>query len=259
VAVIFCVAGAGAFLYFSGAEAKVKVVDVYNLEEDLGEFMTGQAQMDVILNVLFHKEIPKPLVLHENSEGTFLMIKFKLSERSLKKLVGERYENFIMKKKDAVLEAGGETYYPLFIYQPDVGTPSVTVKAKKLLDDDDKEEGGKPEPLGRMIEAHTKPVAPDEENPWTHEGVLQVNPSGKSTFKGIRGMIVYFDHGPLPTREMKITWNKDSSFWYATREEGVPAEVWLYDWRITCLFPKPASTKGLKFTVLGKTMKMDYP
>jgi hypothetical protein len=257
VAVVFCVAGVSAFMYLSAPEAKVRVVDVYNLEEDLDEFMTGQAQMDVILNFLFHKEIPKPLILHESSDGTFLLVKFKLSERSLKKLVGERYENFVMKNKDAVLEAGGETFYPLFIYEPDVITPSVTVKAKSLLDDD-KEGGGKPAPL-REIEAHNKLVAPSEENPWTHEGVLQVNLSGKSTFKGIRGMIVNFDHGPLPTKEMKITWNKNSDFWYGTKEEPVPAEVWLYDWRVACLFPRPASTKGMKLTVLGKPMKMDYP
>ena len=102
-------------------------------------------------------------------------------------------------------------------------------------------------------------MAPSEETPWTHEGVLQIDPARKSTFKGIRGMIVTFDHGPLPSKEIKITWNQKSDFYYGARDEHVPGELWLYDWRIVCLFPRPASTKGLKLTVLGKPLKMDYP
>jgi hypothetical protein len=43
------------------------------------------------------------------------------------------------------------------------------------------------------------------------------------------------------------------------KEEKVPSEIFLYSWRITCLFPKPESTKNMKLTVLGRQMKMDYP
>jgi len=38
-----------------------------------------------------------------------------------------------------------------------------------------------------------------------------------------------------------------------------PLEIFLYSWRVTCLFPKPESTKNLKLTVLGRKLKMDYP
>src|SRR5262249_4412444 len=197
------------------------------------------------------------------SKGTFLMVQFKLSERDLKKLVGERYETFVMHSKDLYLQGDGDPVYPLFIYEPDKSTPSVTVKVKSVLEDDadkagvlDKDKADEP---GPPIEARNKLVAPTSENPWTHEGVLKIDPNSKSTFQGVRGMVVTFDHGPLPSKEVKITWNEKCKFWYAVKEEEVPAEVFLYAWRITCLFPKPESTKNLKLTVLGRQMKMDYP
>jgi len=260
VGVVFIMAGFFAFMYFSGADAKVRVVDVYDLEEDLSEFCQGRPQMDVILSFLFKKQIPRPFVLQENSKGTFLMVQFRLSERELKKLVGERYENFVMKPKDVVLQGDGDPVYPLFIYEPDKSTPSVTVKVKSILDDDAEKAGAdKPEEPGPPIEARNKLVAPSPENPWTHEGVLKIDPTSKSTFQGVRGMIVTFDHGPLPSKEVKITWNEKCKFWYAQKEEEVPSEIFLYIWRVTCLLPKPESTKSLKLTVLGRQMKMDYP
>src|SRR6266851_7504278 len=60
VGVVFLMAGFFAFMYFSGADAKVRVVDVYDLEEDLSEFCQGRPQMDVILSFLFKKQIPRP-------------------------------------------------------------------------------------------------------------------------------------------------------------------------------------------------------
>jgi hypothetical protein len=260
VGVVFVMAGFFAFMYFGGADAKVRVVDVYDLEEDLSEFCLGRPQMDVILSFLFKKQIPRPFVLQENSKGTFLVVQFKLSERDLKKLVGERYENFVMKPKDIVLQGDGDPVYPLFIYEPDKSTPSVTVKVKSILDDDAEKVGAdKPEEPGPPIEARNKLVAPSPENPWAHEGVLKIDPTSKSTFQGVRGMVVTFDHGPLPSKEVKITWNEKCKFWYAQKEEEVPSEIFLYSWRVTCLFPKPESTKNLKLTVLGKKLKMDYP
>jgi hypothetical protein len=262
--VVVIMAGFFSFMYFSAPDAKVRVVDVYDLEEDLGEFVHGQAQMDAILNFLFKKEIPRPFVLQENSKGSFLMVQFKLSERDMKKLVGERYENHIMKKKDVMLQGDGDPVYPLFIYEPDKNTSSVTVKRKSLFEKDDEEKPEKgareaPEDDGPPIEAHDKLIAPTEDNPWTHRGILHINPAGKSTFEGTHGMVVTFDHGPLPSKEVKITWNEKCKFWYAVKEEEVPAEIFLYSWRLTCLFPKPESTKNLKLTVLGKQLKMDYP
>ena len=232
VAVIFCMAGAGAFLYLSAPEANVKVVDVYNLNDDLGE----------------------------HPDGGFLIVKFKLSERTLKKLLGpnQDYTNLVMKKKDVVLEGDGDPVYPLFLFEHEVNAKQFVVKKKSLLGNDD---DGKPEPIeaGDVFAAHTKPIAPTEESPWNHKGVLQVDPSGKSTFEGVRGMRVTFDHGPLPSKEIKITWDRDSFFRFGVKSEPVASEIWLYDWRITCLFPRPASSKLLKLTVLGKQLKMDYP
>ena len=72
-------------------------------------------------------------------------------------------------------------------------------------------------------------------------------------------MRVTFDHGPLPSKEIKITWDRDSFFRFGVKSEPVASEIWLYDWRITCLFPRPTSSKHLKLTVLGKQLKMDYP
>jgi hypothetical protein len=263
-AVVLCVAGLGAFLYLSAPDAKVKVVDVYDIDQDITEFTEhGLMFTDVLVHFVHHKHPPKSLVIRENSEGTFLLIKFKLSERDVKKLAGEKYENLLLTKKDVLLQAGEEVVHPLFVYTPDVNTPSVTFRNKNPLepdkDDDQPEKQDKREAPPPLIEARKKLVAPNEETPWTHEGVLQIDPAGKSTFKGIRGMIVTFDHGPLPSKEIKITWNQKSDFYYGARDEHVPGELWLYDWRIACLFPRPASTKGLKLTVLGKPLKMDYP
>lgn len=257
---VMIMAGFFSFMYFTAPDAKVRVVDVYDLEEDLSEFVHGQPQLDVILSFLFHKEVPRPFILQENSKGTFLLVQFKLSERDMKKLVGEKYENFVMKKKDVVLQGDGDPVYPLFIYEPDKNTPSVTVKVKSIFDDDP-EKGARqiPDDIGPPIEAHNKLVVPSQENPWTHEGVLKIDPTGRSSFQGVRGMVVTFDHGPLPTKELKITWNEKCKYWNAVKQEEVPAELFLYAWRITCLFPKPESTKNLKLTVLGKNLKMDYP
>jgi hypothetical protein len=259
--VVMIMVGIFSFFYFTAPDAKVRVVDVYNLEDELNEFSSGQPRLDVILNFLFHKEVPKPLILHENSKGAFLKVQFKISERELKKLVGEKYENFVMSKKDVVLEGDGEKVYPLFIYEPDKNTPFVKVTYKDPFEKegDNPAPREKPDDNGPPFEAHKVLVAPSENNPWTHEGVLQIDPSGKSTFKGIRGMIVTYDHGPLPSKEIKITWNEDCHFWMGVKKEEVPAELFLYAWRITCLFPKPESTKNLKLTVLGKKLKMDYP
>src|SRR5713226_4316941 len=128
--VVMIMAGFFSFMYFTAPDAKVRVVDVYDLEEDLTEFVHGRPQMDEIITFLVLKEIPRHFILQENSKGTFLMVQFKLSERDMKKLTGERYENFIMKKKDVVLQGDGDPVYPLFIYEPDKNTPSVTVRAK---------------------------------------------------------------------------------------------------------------------------------
>jgi len=260
--VVLLMAGFFSFMYFNAPDARVRVVDVYDLEEDLDEFVHGHAQMDAILNFLFHKQIPRPFILQENSKGTFLMVQFKLSERDLKKLVAERYENYVMTAKDVVLQGEGDPIRPLFIYEPDKNTPFVKVTRKSLIDpDNDKgEPRAQPDDDGPPIEDHYKAVHPTEDNIWTHEGTLHIDPAaGMSTFKGNHGMIVTFDHGPLPTKELKITWNENCKFWYAVKEEEVPAEVFLYAWRVTCLFPKPESTKNLTLTVLGKKMKMDYP
>jgi len=262
-AAVLSVGGLGALFYFSAPDTKVKVVDVYDLEEDLNEFTQGPIFMDVLLAHFFHQHPPKSLVVRENSDGTFLMVRFKLSERDIRKLVGEKYENFVMKKKDVVLQAGDETLNPLFLFQPDVRTPSVTVKNKDPLHPEKEDEQPAPQEKAAepppLIEARKKLVAPGEGNTWTHEGVLQIDPAAKSVFKGIRGMIVTFDHGPLPSKEIKITWNQGSDFYYGAREEPVPGELWLYDWRIVCLFPRTASTKAMKLTVIGKPLKMNYP
>src|SRR5438876_7203 len=82
-AVVLCVGGLGAFLYMAAPQAKVKVVDVYDIEEDLTEFTDGPIFMDVLVHFVHHKHPPKSLVIRENSEGTFLLIKFKLSERDV--------------------------------------------------------------------------------------------------------------------------------------------------------------------------------
>jgi len=262
VGVVMIMAGFFSFMYFSAPDAKVRVVDVYDLDEDLTEFVHGRPQMDEIITYLVLKEIPRHFILQENSKGTFLVVQFKLSERDMKKLVGERYENHVMKPKDVVLQGDGDPAYPLFIYEPDKNTPSVTVRSKSIFDDDDDEKGKRdvPDDIGPPIEARNKLVQPSEDNPWNHEGVLKINPAaGKSTFEGTHGMVVTFDHGPLPTKELKITWNEKCKFWCAVKQEAVPAEIFLYAWRVTCLFPKPESTKNLTLTVLGRKMKMDYP
>jgi hypothetical protein len=139
-AVVLSMGGLGALFYFSAPDAKVKVVDVYNIDDDLTEFTEGIMFMDVLEHFIHHKHPPKRLVLRENSDGTFLIVKFKLSERDIRKLVGEKYEDFVMKKKDVVLQAGEETVYPLFLFQPDVRIPSVTVKNKDPLHPDKEDE-----------------------------------------------------------------------------------------------------------------------
>jgi len=259
VAVIFCMAGVGAFLYLSAPEANVKVVDVYNLNDDLGEFTIGGFDFG-LLTAWIHKQQPNAFVVRENPDGGFLMVNFKISERTLKKLLGPNvdYTNFVMKKKDVVLEGDGDPVYPLFLFEHEVNAKQFVVKKKSLLGDDD---DGKPEPIeaGDVFVAKTKPVQSSEESPWNHEGLLKVDPTGKSTFRGIRGMQVTFDHGRLPSKEIKITWDRDSFFRFGVKSEPVASEIWLYDWRITCLFPRPASSKHLKLTVLGKQLKMDYP
>jgi len=258
VGAVFCIAGVGAFLYLSGSEAQVKVVDVYNLSEDLAEFTTGEVDFhDVVMNALFKKEIPTAFVVRPQSDGNFLMVKFKLSERTMKKLVGPDYLNFVMKKKDVVLQNDEEELHPIFLFEHEKNIKEYIIKPKKLLDDDE----GKPERVdaGEVIEAHNKPISARPESPWNHEGLLHIDTSGKSTFKGIRGMKVTYDHGPLPSKEVKITWDPDSFFRFGVKQEEIASEIWLYDWRVTCLFPRPASTKHLKLTVIGKQMKMDYP
>ena len=261
MAAVFCMAGVGAFFHFTAPEASVKVVDVYNLNQDLGEFTTAEVDFhDAVMNALFRKEIPTAFVVREHREGGFLMIKFKISERTLKKLLGpdQKYENFVMKKKDVVLQGDGDPVYALFLFEREYNAKDYVVKTKSILGDDDE---GKPKRIdaGDVFEAKEKPVSPKEDSPWNHEGLLKVNPSGKSTFKGVRGMIVTFDHGPLPSKDIKVTWDDQSFFRFGVKEEEVASEIWLYDWRITCLFPRPASTKNLRLTVLGKPMKMDYP
>ncbi len=72
-------------------------------------------------------------------------------------------------------------------------------------------------------------------------------------------MKVTFDHGELPTKEIKITWDSKSEFWFAVKREEVPSDLFLYSWRVTCIFPKPESTKNLKLTFLGKRLSMNYP
>jgi hypothetical protein len=260
VAAVFCMMGVGAFLHFTAPEASVKVVDVYNINEDLGEFTTGGFDFG-LLTAWINRQQPTAFVVRQNPDGGFLMVNFKISERTLKKLMGpnQDYTNLVLKKKDVVLQGDGDPVYPLFLFEHEVNAKQFVVKKKSLLGDDD---DGKAERLdaGEAFEAKDKPISPKEESPWNHEGLLQINPSsGKSTFKGIRGMRVIFDHGPLPSKEIKITWDQDSFFRFAVKEEPVASEIWLYDWRVTCLFPRPASTKNLKLTVLGKPMKMDYP
>jgi hypothetical protein len=260
VAVVFCMAGVGGFLYLSAPDATVKVVDVHNVNEDLGEFTIGGFDFG-LLTAWIHRQQPTAFVVRENPDGAFLMINFKISERALKKLMGPNvdYTNFVMKKKDVVLEGDGDPVYPLFLFEHEVNAKQFVVKKKSLLGGDDDE--GKPEPIeaGDIFVAKTKNVQPSEESPWNHEGFLKVDPTGKSTFRGMRGMQVTFDHGPLPSKEIKITWNEGSFFRFGVKEEPVASEIWLYDWRITCLFPRPASTKNLKLTFLGKQLKMNYP
>ena len=187
-------------------------------------------------------------------------MKFKLSERTLKKLLGpnQDYTNLVMKKKDVVLQGDGDPVYPLFLFEHDYDAKEFVIKKKSLLGDDAEEKPARID-AGEVIVAHTKPVSPSQESPWNHEGLLKVDPTGKSTFRGIRGMQVTFDHGPLPSKEIKITWDDSSFFRFGVKEEEVASEIWLYDWRIACLFPRPASSKNLKLTVLGKPMSMDYP
>src|SRR5205823_10442537 len=78
LAAVFCTAGVAAFLHFSAPEAKVQVVDVYNLSQDLGEFGAGDVDFhDVVMKALFKKQIPTAFVLRESRDGGFLMVKFK--------------------------------------------------------------------------------------------------------------------------------------------------------------------------------------
>ncbi len=259
--VVTIVAGFFSFLYFTAPDVKVRVVDVYDLDEGLGAFMRDPTQFeDVVMNILFHKEIPRRFVLRDSSEGAFLVVQFKISERTLKKLVGEKYENTLLTKKDVVLQGDGDPVYPLYLYQADTNVRKLEIKPKKRKGKEpDQGEPNDPEPDGPPIEPHKKLVAPNEDNPWTHEGVLQIDPKGKSTFKGVRGMIVTFEHGSLPAKKINVTWDGKSEFWYGIKKEEVPPDLFLYAWRVTCLFPKPASTKNLKLTFLGKPLKMDYP
>src|SRR5262249_49307642 len=117
----------------------------------------------------------------------------------------------------------------------------------------------KPEPPPSKPEEHKKLVSANEDNPWTHEGVLQINPSGKSTFKGVRGMVVTFDHGELPTKQITITWDGKSEFWYGVKKKRVPSYLFRYAGRLPCLFPNPPPPKTLKLTFLGKPLSMNYP
>jgi hypothetical protein len=256
-AVVLLAAGLGIYRYFTAADAKVRIVDVYNMEDDMGEFTRGVTQGDLI-SMLFRTENASALMVRENSDGAFLMVSFKISEKTLKKLVGENYPNFRMRKKDVVLQGDGDPVYPLFMFEP-VKATSYTVKTKSLLPGGDDDDGGKGALKEAAVEAHQKDVAPSEENPWTHHGVLQVNPTGSSEFRGVRGMVVTYTHGQLPCKDVTITWNKGSEIWFGVKSQGTPGEIFLYDWRITCLFPRPASTKNLKLTVLGQGMSMNYP
>jgi hypothetical protein len=255
LAVVLLVGGLSVFLYVTAPEAKVRVVDVYNLEDDLHEFTTGAPEGNLIKLLLLANYKPKALIVQEKPDGAFLMVRFKISERTLKKLVGEDYPNFVLKKKDVVLQGDGDPIYPLFMFEP-VKAPNYVIRTKSRLGDGD---GEKPEPLEPPVEAHQKDVAPSAENPWTHPGVLQVNPTGSSEFQGIRGMLVTYTHGRLPAKEVTITWDKDSAIWFGVKEQGTPGEIFLVDWRLTCLFPRPATTKNLKLTVLGQSLKMNYP
>src|SRR5260370_4679727 len=97
--VVVVMAGFFSFMYLSAPDAKGRVVDVYDLEEDLTEFVHGRPQMDEIITFLVLREIPSHFILQKNSKGTFLMFQFKLSERDMKKLAGKTYNNFIIKKK----------------------------------------------------------------------------------------------------------------------------------------------------------------
>jgi hypothetical protein len=256
--VIVLSAGFFSFMYFTAPDAKVRVVDIYNVDDDLGEFILDPTAFeDLVLNFMFHKEIPRRFVLRDSSDGGFLMVQFKISERALKKIVGEKYENTLLTKKDVVIQGDGEPVYPLYLYQADVKVQKLEIKPKKRKGEE--EELEKPEPPASKPEEHKKLVSANEDNPWTHEGVLQINPSGKSTFKGVRGMVVTFDHGELPTKQITITWDGKSEFWYGVKKEEVPSDLFLYAWRVTCLFPKPSSTKNLKLTFLGKPLTMNYP
>jgi hypothetical protein len=255
-------AGVFAFLYFSAPDARVRVVDVYGVDNDLDEFMLDATQIeDVVMKFMFHKEIPRRFVVRDSKEGAFLLVQFKISERALKKIVGEKYENTLLSKKDVILEGDGETVNPLYLYQADVGIKKVEIKPKKRKgEEEEPEDRRKPDPDGPPKEAHKKDVSPSEDNPWTHKGELQIDPTGgKSTFQGVRGMRVTYEHGPLPTNQILITWDDKSEFWYGVKKEEVPSDLFLYAWRVTCLFPKPASTKNLKLTFLGKRLTMDYP
>jgi hypothetical protein len=256
-AVVLLAAGFGIYRYFTAADAKVRVVDVYNMEDDLGEFTRGATTRDLI-SLLFHTENASAFVVRENRDGAFLQVSFKLSERTLKKLVGDNYTNFVMKKKDVVLQGDGDPIYPLFMFEA-AKDKNLTVKTKSLLPGGDDEEGGKIAFKEPAVEAHQKEVASSEENPWTHPGTLQVNPSGSSEFRGVRGMVVTYTHGPLPCKEVAITWNKGSELWFGVKTQGTPGEIFLSDWRISCLFPRPTSTKNLRLTVLGQPMTMNYP
>jgi hypothetical protein len=56
-----------------------------------------------------------------------------------------------------------------------------------------------------------------------------------------------------------ITWNRGSELWFGVKSQTTPGEIFLSGWTITCLFPRPASSKNLKLTVLGQNMTMNYP
>jgi hypothetical protein len=257
LAAVLLTAGFGIYRYFTAADANVRIVDVYNIDDDLSEFTRGVTQGDII-SMLFRTENASALVVRENSDGDFLLVSFKLSERTLKKLVGDNYTNHIMKRKDIVLQGDGEPTYPLYVFES-VKDKQYTVKTKSLLPGGDDENGGKGALKEPPVEAHQKDVAANKENPWTHPGTLQVNPTGSSEFRGTRGMVVTYAHGPLPCKEVTITWNRGSELWFGVKSQTTPGEIFLSGWTITCLFPRPASSKNLKLTVLGQNMTMNYP
>src|SRR5207244_6969032 len=60
-AVVLCVGGLGAFLYMAAPQAKVKVVDVYDIDEDLTEFTDGTILMEVLVHFVHHTHPPKSI------------------------------------------------------------------------------------------------------------------------------------------------------------------------------------------------------